>query len=73
MYSKTVEQLIKELPPNDFFQISRSAIVRIQEVHEIHPFHNQRVLLKLKKGLEKDLQLIVSRSRVTEFKQWVDQ
>ena len=73
IYAKTVEQLIAELPQSEFYQISRSTIVNINSIQEIHPFHNQRVLVKLKNGLEKDIQLIVSRGRVSEFKSWVDQ
>jgi len=73
IYSKTLENLMDELPEDYFFQISRNAIVHIHAVHEIHPFHNQRLVVKLKNKLERDLQLIVSRGRVTGFKNWVDQ
>ena len=73
IYSKTLEYLIAELPEDHFFQISRNAIVHIRSIKEIHPFHNQRLLVKLDNKLERELQLIVSRGRVSNFKEWVDQ
>ncbi len=73
IYSKTLENLMAELPEDHFYQISRNAIVQVRSIKEIHPFHNQRLLVKLENRLERELQLIVSRGRVSSFKEWVDQ
>ncbi len=72
MYGKTVEQLIQNLSSQMFFQISRRTIVHIQSIKEVHPYMNQRMVVKLHKGLGRDFQLLVSRGRATAFKKWLD-
>ena len=72
MYAKTVEQLYEELDHDDFFQINRSQIVNCQAVSQIHPFLNQRLKLQLSHKGSDASDFIVSRKRMTEFKEWMD-
>ena len=70
LYNNTVEGLIKTLDETLFFQISRNQIVNINAVQKIHPYFNQR--LKLELNLATDLEFLVSRSKLTPFKDWID-
>ena len=72
IYSKTVEQLFMELDQDQFFQINRSQIVNIEAIKEIHPFLNQRLSLKLAIAVPEDRDFIVSRQKLSVFKDWVD-
>lgn len=72
IYAKTIEQLFMELDPNDFFQINRSQVVNIRTVKEIHPFLNQRLKLKLSLLPVLDREYVVSRKRISAFKEWID-
>ena len=70
-YTNTIERLIKQLDVRSFFQINRSQIVNIEAIQKIHPYFNQRLKIELRLPTEFDL--VVSRSKVNTFKQWVDQ
>lgn len=72
IYSKTVEQLNMELDQDQFFQINRSQIVNIDAIKEIHPFLNQRLSLKLILPVPEEREFIVSRQKLSIFKEWVD-
>lgn len=73
IYNKSIEQLSEELSSECFFQLSRHSIIHVSSIKEIHPYHNQRLLVVLNNNLHRHYQLVVSRSRVTAFKEWVDQ
>ncbi len=73
IYSKTVEQLYDELDQNDFFQINRSQIVNSDAVSQIHPFLNQRLKLQLIPKSSASTDFVVSRKRMMEFKEWMDE
>lgn len=70
LYNHTVEGLMKSLDETLFFQISRNQIVNINAVQKIHPYFNQR--LKLELNLPTELEFLVSRSKLTSFKDWID-
>lgn len=72
LYNKTVEGLYAEVDKSAFFQINRSQVVHIDAIREIHPYLNQRLLLKLHISLPESLSVVVSRSKVSAFKDWVD-
>jgi two-component system response regulator LytT len=65
----TLEQLETELDPVAFFRISRKFIVPMKGIKEIQRYSNSRlqVILPSYKGDE----VIVSREKVTEFKDWL--
>jgi len=72
IYAKTVEQLYEELDHDQFFQINRSQIVNASGVKQIHPFLNQRLKLVLGADMAKEKEFIVSRQKLTPFKEWMD-
>ncbi|MEL6255529.1 MAG: LytTR family DNA-binding domain-containing protein [Bacteroidota bacterium] len=71
IYNHTLEGLMISLDPQKFFQINRHQIVNIDSIHKIYPYFNQRLKLELnvKTG---ELDFIVSRSKLNQFKSWVD-
>lgn len=66
----SLDQLQKIMDPNLFFRINRNYMVNLNAIDEIVSYSTNRLKLKLKKGEEQDL--IVSRDKVSEFKQWMD-
>ena len=64
-----IEQLEKILPPELFFRINRSHIISLRTVKEIHAYFGNRLKLYVTPSTEKDL--IVSRQRVSHFKEWL--
>lgn len=66
-----LEQVEKLLDPTLFFRINRKVIVHLNSIQKIHTYFNSRLLLDLKPVANFDI--IVSRDRVSDFKQWLDQ
>lgn len=67
----TLEQLEQVLNPIHFFRINRKMLLHIDAVDKIHPYFNNRLKLELQPtpGFE----IVVSRERVQDFKNWIDQ
>ena len=70
IYTKTIQDLASSLDTQQFFQINRKQIINIENIKKIHPFLNQR--LKVELDVDTDIEFVVSRSKMTEFKNWVD-
>lgn len=66
----SLDQLEPVLPPRDFFRINRKIILHLEAIHKIHTYFNGR--LKLEILPNQDLEAVVSRDRVPDFKQWLD-
>lgn len=66
-----LDQVEKLVNPAHFFRINRKLIVQINAIQKIHTYFNSRLLLDLKPATTFDA--IVSRDRVADFKQWLDQ
>ncbi len=67
----TLEELEEMLNPQNFFRINRSLVVSFKGVSQIHPYFGNRLKLFLEPSAEKDI--IVSREKVHEFKNWLGQ
>lgn len=69
LLDQTLEQLETELDPKDFYRISRKFIIPMKAIKEIVLYSNSRlkVVLPTYKGDE----VIVSRERVSDFKEWI--
>ena len=65
----TLEQLETELNPKDFFRVSRKFIVPFKSIKDIVVYSNSR--LKLILPSFKSDEIIVSRERVNDFKEWL--
>lgn len=66
----SLEQLEPLLSPRDFFRINRKIILYIDAIQRIHTYFNGR--LKLDILPKQELEAIVSRDRVPDFKNWLD-
>lgn len=67
---QSLDELMEVLDPQDFFRINRKTIINISSIDKIHPYFNRRLSLYFKPGQKN---AIVSRERVQEFKNWLDQ
>lgn len=65
----TLEQLEHQLQPKTFFRISRKFFININAVKDIVAYTNSR--LKIQLHTYNTQELIVSRERVKEFKNWL--
>ena len=66
----TLEQLEGELKPQVFFRVSRKYFVNIDYIQDIVSYTNSRLQIKLKNNSQ--LEIIVSREKVKDFKLWLE-
>ncbi len=66
----TLDQLEQVLDPVYFYRINRKIILHVEAIHKIHSYFNSRLKLELLPVT--DLEVIVSRDRVSNFKKWLD-
>ena len=66
----TMDQLEGVLDPQKFFRINRKYIVAAAAIHDMVSYTNSRLRLVLKTSDDNDI--VVSRERVQEFKDWLD-
>ncbi len=67
----TIEKLEAELNPKDFFRLNRKIIINAGAIDQIKPYHSNRLKLQVK-GVPVAEEIIISRERVADFKQWAD-
>lgn len=66
----SLEQLENELDPKTFFRVNRKFYVNVHTIKDIISYTNSRLQLKLNSFNEQDI--IVSRERVRDFKDWLE-
>lgn len=66
----TLDQLETMLQPKKFFRINRKIILHIQSIEKVSTYFNSRLSIATK-FLDNDAR-IVSRERVNDFKEWLD-
>jgi len=66
----TLDQLEKRLDTKSFFRVSRNCIANIRSIKNISKYFNNR--LKLTLSPECPHEILVSRLRVNDFLQWID-
>ena len=69
LLESTLEQLESELDPTQFFRVSRKFIVSVNAIKDIVVYTNSR--LKVILPTYKDDEVIVSRERVNDFREWL--
>ena len=69
LLDSTLEQLETEIDGNDFFRVSRKFIIPLKAIKEIQIYSNSR--LKVILPSFKEVEVIVSREKVQEFKTWL--
>jgi two-component system, LytTR family, response regulator LytT len=68
---KSMSEIESSLDPSLFFRINRQVLLNKNAIKEIQPFFNRKVIIKT--DLKVKEQLIVSRLKVTEFMNWIEQ
>lgn len=66
----TLNSLEEVLDPKLFFRINRQYIVNVTSIQKISEFINSRLIIELLPSVQE--QVIVSRERVSFFKEWMD-
>ena len=67
----TLDQIETLIDPSKFFRISRKFIINIDYINDIISYTNSRLKVKLQG--ETGEEMIVSREKVKDFKNWLDQ
>jgi DNA-binding LytR/AlgR family response regulator len=67
----SLEQIQSMVDPSRFFRINRNYIVNINSITNILSYSTNRLKLKLNSSSDYDT-IIVSRDKVSEFKEWLD-
>lgn len=67
---KPLDKIEELLNPESYFRINRKFIVPLESISKIHPYFNSR--LKLELTFQNHEELIVSREKVSTFKDWLD-
>ncbi|WP_452223237.1 LytR/AlgR family response regulator transcription factor [Lacinutrix chionoecetis] len=66
----TLDNLEKELAPDQFYRINRKFFVNIQAIKDMVSYTNSRLQIKLNTYNEQEV--IVARERVKDFKNWLE-
>lgn len=66
----SLDQIEKLLDRNQFFRINRQFIIHIDAIKKITTYYNSRLILQLAPDVDREV--IISRERVTEFKNWLE-
>lgn len=69
LLDQSLDQLEEELDPETFFRVSRKFFIQINAVEDIISYTNSRLQVKLQRFSE--MEVIVSRERVRDFKDWL--
>ena len=65
----TLERLEELLDPEQFFRINRKVTIAIDEIHSVEDYFNNR--LKIRPNGRLGIEMVVSRNRVRDFKNWL--
>ncbi|WKV12697.1 LytR/AlgR family response regulator transcription factor [Marivirga harenae] len=67
----TLDQLESEMNPKEFFRLNRKYIVSLNAIEEIITYSNSRLKINIKHCTDNDI--LVSREKVANMKNWLDQ
>ncbi len=65
----TIEELEQMLDPQQFYRANRAFLIHIKAVAQIHNFFNGKLKLDLQPATDKEV--LISREKATEFKEWM--
>ena len=66
----SLDQVQKMVDPEKFFRINRNYLINLDAIQDIYSYSSSRLAVKIK--MLDHLDLIVSREKVTDFKNWLD-
>lgn len=69
MLDGSLESIFEQLDPNIFFKVNRKFIINLNAINDIISYTNSRLQIKLKNYREDEI--IVSREKVSAFKNWL--
>ena len=69
LLEESLENILSQLDPDQFFRVSRSFIINISAIQDIISYTNSRLEIKLHHFINREI--VVSRERVKAFKAWV--
>jgi len=69
MTDYTIDEIETMVDPDQFFRINRAFLVSVKSVDQINDYFGNRLKLNLKPVIDKEA--LVSREKVTEFKNWM--
>lgn len=67
---QTLEELEKELNPKHFFRANRQFIIQIDAIEKIYNHFSGKIKVYIKNNPE--IEVLISRNRVTDFKRWLN-
>lgn len=67
---KKLEYIESVCDPNQFFRINRQMLVNLKAVNSFEPYFNRKIVLELKVKTEE--KPVVSRLKVSAFKEWLE-
>jgi DNA-binding LytR/AlgR family response regulator len=70
MVDYSLDAIMDQLNPKDFFRLNRKVIARINAIKEIKTYTNRRLKLALNNG-KQSFDVVISREKVSAFKAWV--
>jgi len=65
----SLDELFQKLNPNKYFRVNRKYIINIESIEDIISYSNSRLKIILK--TKTDNEIIVSREKVRDFKEWI--
>jgi DNA-binding LytR/AlgR family response regulator len=65
----SMDEIEEMLDPDEFFRINRAFIVAIKSIDQINDYFGNRLKLVLNPAIDKET--IVSREKVSDFKEWM--
>jgi DNA-binding LytR/AlgR family response regulator len=68
---KTLTEIESEIDPALFFRINRQVLINRNSIKEVQPYFHRKVVVKTDLGIKE--QFIVSRVKVSEFMDWLEQ
>jgi DNA-binding LytR/AlgR family response regulator len=68
--ARTLNHLEEKLDPKQFFRVNRMHLISYDSIQKIEPYLGNRLVVFLKSTIEN--KVIVSREKVSEFKNWLN-
>jgi DNA-binding LytR/AlgR family response regulator len=67
----TLDELEKMVDPHSFFRLNRQYLGHIDSIESISSYFNGKLKIQLKPGVAEEV--LISRERASDFKQWLNQ
>ncbi|MBO9155361.1 LytR/AlgR family response regulator transcription factor [Chitinophaga sp. GCM10012297] len=65
----TIEELQQMLDPQQFYRANRAFLIHIKSISQIHNYFNGKLKIELQPAIDKEV--LISREKAMEFKEWM--